>query len=168
MGNLLSRLLVPHVFTSCRGASSCQLQEYLELFSPSMPIVSISAGFASPSTFTKRISPAALLAWTHRSATATWRTLPSPSRFSIPMAALASEQPIKPAVMPKAASRDLTPSASVEPLTMAANSASPVDSATIISVLPDVFRVPEPQVTAPPLFELRVKCILRRRSRRRP
>ena len=98
----------------------------------STPLAPMSATLSLPGHLLTLIWPLRTLCWTQRSAVARCRTRPSPSRSTMPMAAVASLQRASRMLWnPKSAKTDCRPNISVAPLTTAASSDSPEDKAIV-------------------------------------
>ena len=131
---------------TCRPVASMspRLPMCFKMLGRSSPLVHMSLGLSTPGILATTISPLRTFCCTHKSATARWRTRPSPSRRTIPIAAVASENMCKLTSTPKSARTAFRPNPSAAPLTTAASSASPELRAMVAWVLLQLLIPPNP------------------------
>ncbi len=112
--------------------------------------VSKSAGLSTPATFWTVRSPLRILSCTHKNCTLRCRSFPSPCRWEIASAALASEYILASTFMPRSLATDIRPSETAAPFVRLKSSASALDIATVACVDDHDFIKCEPSRTTPP------------------
>ena len=120
-------------------------------------LVCASLGFSSPDILENRIFPERTWCCTHKSPTAKCRTFPNPSRWTIPIAAVASDLIATWPHKQKSFKIDCSPIPSVAALTTAANSDSPLLKAKTPIVLDHAFTNWPLHIATPPTVDFLVE-----------